>query len=200
MQPLWGLSPGPADKTSCVSSTLFPIVRHEVVRCITSLQGGPRTLPNTQGIGSNTALPGTEAKPRLSPAREAACLESGVQLMSCWVQSIFPFSSVIFLPASSFPASSSKHMWPRRFHNGLCSLQPALVTTLFLWEDVSCASHFTDEGAAAPRYDTLLQVSQCGKANTLLDLGPQLVSHNCSVITSWTSSTTTDCKEVCWVL
>ena len=119
MQPLWGLSPGPADKTSCVSSTLFPIVRHEVVRCITSLQGGPRTLPNTQGIGSITALPGTEAKPRLSPAREAACLESGVQLTSCWVQSIFPFSSVVFLPASSFPACSSKHTWPHHFHNGL---------------------------------------------------------------------------------
>ena len=108
---------------------MFPIMRHEVVGCITSLQGGPRTLPNTQGIGSNTALPGTEAKPRLSPAREAACLESGIQLMSCWVQSIFPFSSVIFLPASSLPASSSKHTWPHYFHNGLCSLQPALATT-----------------------------------------------------------------------
>lgn len=84
----------------------------------------------------------------------------------------FPFSSVIFLPASSLPASSSKHTWPHHFHNGLCSLQPALAMTLFLWEDMSCASHFTDVGAAAPRYDTLLQVTQRGEASPHLDLGP----------------------------
>lgn len=51
MQPLGGLSAGPADKTSCVSCTLVP-----------------------HREASNTALPGTEAKPQLSPAGEAACL------------------------------------------------------------------------------------------------------------------------------
>ena len=158
MQPLWGLSPGPADKTSCVSSTLFPIVRHEVVRCITSLQGGPRTLPNTQGIGSNTALPGTEAKPRLSPAREAACLESGVQLMSCWVQSIFPslLSSSFLRPPFLLPAPNTcgriaftmgfavyNLLWSRPCSCGkMCLVLPILQTRELQLRDMIPCSRF----------------------------------------------------------
>ena len=69
-------------------------------------------------------------------------------------------------PRSSLPAPSSKHTRQYHFHKGLCSLQPALETAPYLWEDVSCASQFIDEETAALRYYNLLQVAQEDRVNT----------------------------------
>ena len=100
MQPLGGLSPGPADKTSCVSCTLVPHREAWGCRMHYFPPGRAKTLPNAQGIGSNTALPGTEAKPQVSPAGEAACLVR--------------HQADVLLDAEHFPSSllSSSFLYP----------------------------------------------------------------------------------------
>lgn len=40
---------------------------------------------------------------------------------------------------------------------GLCGVRPALVTVLFQWENISCASHFIGEETEARRFDNLLK-------------------------------------------
>lgn len=81
---------------------LFPIVRHEVVGCITSLQGGPKLCQMLRELAQTQPFLGQRRSPKFL-LLEKQHVWSGIKLMSCWMQSISPLL-FCHLPSSILPS------------------------------------------------------------------------------------------------